>query len=132
MHALLCGANDRLCNFGHADKRGSATLIRNGRSRATHINIYSVKAQFTYDMGSLVEVFGPTAKDLCHNRPFCRCVQEVTEDTITPSPESLNVGKLSEHNIRPSIEAMHRAARCIGDAIHRRKCDYRLLYGVPE
>ena len=57
---------------------------------------------------------------------------EIAEDAIAASSEPLNVCKLSENNIRTSIEAVHCATRCIGDAIHRRKGDNRLLYVIPE
>src|SRR5690242_16155216 len=110
MHTLLCGANDLLCSLGHANECRATALVGNSPCRASHINIYAIKSQFTDDVGGFVKVFGPTAKDLCYNGAFCRCIQEIAKDAIAAPPESLNVCKLSEDDIRASIETMHRAA----------------------
>jgi hypothetical protein len=91
------------------------------------LEIEAVKAQFAHDMCRFVEVFGPTAEYLRHHGAFRRCIEEVAEDALTATPQPLDVGELGEYYVRPSVETMHGAAWCIGDAIHWCQANNRLL-----
>jgi hypothetical protein len=90
------------------------------------LNIEAIKAKFADDVRGLVKVFRATAEDLRHDWAFRRRIQEVAKDTLTAAPKSLNIRKLGQHHIRPSIQPVHCPARRIRYAIHGCKPNNRL------
>src|SRR5947199_3397973 len=126
-YALLCGANNGFCGFGYTDQCRPAAMVSDCFGRASHIDIKTVEAEFADDMCRFIKVFRLAAEYLCHNGPFRGRVEKIAEDAVAAAPEAFGVGKLCQHNVGASIEAMHSAAWRVSDSVHGSKRRYALL-----
>src|SRR6266699_3772289 len=92
-------------------------------SRASHIDIETVEAEFADDMCRFIKVFRLAAEYLCHDGPFRGRVEKIAEDAVATTPEPFDIGKLSQHHVGASIETMHGAAWSV-----RYKCPQQLIF----
>ena len=78
-------------------------------------------------MCCFIKVFRLAAEYLRHDGPFRGRVEKIAEDAVATAPEPFDIGKLCQHHVWASIEAMHGAAWRVSDSVHRGKRNYRLL-----